>query len=237
MQHITALITCNMSCATCYKGTAQQIPTVICHKQVQVHTDRYPQSSVTNRYRYTPADTHSHLSQTGDRYTPADTHSHLSQTGTGTHRQIPTVICHKQVTGTHRQIPTVICHKQVQVHTGRYPQSSVTNRYRYRYTPADIHCHLSQTGDRYTPADTHSHLSQRDDRYSSAIKFGRVEITFILALFYWLKQLIDEGWEETRVPEENPNDQLRTTHQVSLAVWPDDCRAIAAVTQSHRGRR
>ena len=41
-------------------------------------------------------------------------------------------------------------------------------------------------------------------RGSSAIKFYRVEIAFILALFYWLKPLTDEGGEETGVPRENP---------------------------------
>ena len=45
------------------------------------------------------------------------------------------------------------------------------------------------------------HLVRRD---SSAIKFDRVEITFILALFYWLKLLTDEGREETGAPGENP---------------------------------
>ena len=38
------------------------------------------------------------------------------------------------------------------------------------------------------------HLVRRD---SSAIKFDRVEIAFILPLFYWLKPLTDEGGEET----------------------------------------
>ena len=41
------------------------------------------------------------------------------------------------------------------------------------------------------------HLVLRD---SSAIKFDRVEIAFIAALFYWLKPLTDEGGEETGVP-------------------------------------
>ena len=45
------------------------------------------------------------------------------------------------------------------------------------------------------------HLVRRD---SSAVKFDRVEIAFILALFYWLKPLTDEGGEETGVPGENP---------------------------------
>ena len=41
-----------------------------------------------------------------------------------------------------------------------------------------------------------SHLERRD---SSAIKFDRVEMAFISALFYWLKRLTDEGGGE-----ENP---------------------------------
>ena len=45
------------------------------------------------------------------------------------------------------------------------------------------------------------HLVRRD---RSAIKFERVEIAFILALFYWLESITDEGGEETGVPEENP---------------------------------
>ena len=39
---------------------------------------------------------------------------------------------------------------------------------------------------------------------SSAIKFDRVEISHILALFYWLKPLTGEGGEETRALTENP---------------------------------
>ena len=54
------------------------------------------------------------------------------------------------------------------------------------------------------------HLVRRD---SSAIKFDRVEIAFILALFYWLKPLTDEGGEETRVPGENsPMTSLKKCH-------------------------
>ena len=45
------------------------------------------------------------------------------------------------------------------------------------------------------------HVVRRD---SSAIKFDRVEIAFILALFYWLKPLTDEGGEESGMPRENP---------------------------------
>ena len=39
---------------------------------------------------------------------------------------------------------------------------------------------------------------------SSATKFDSTYIRFILALFYWLKPLTDEGEEETGVPRENP---------------------------------
>ena len=46
------------------------------------------------------------------------------------------------------------------------------------------------------------HVSRGRD--SSATKFDRVEITFISAVFYWLKPLTDEGGEETGVPGENP---------------------------------
>ena len=45
------------------------------------------------------------------------------------------------------------------------------------------------------------HLEQRD---SSAVKFDRIEIEFILAFFWWLKPLNDEGGEEIGVPGENP---------------------------------
>ena len=41
-------------------------------------------------------------------------------------------------------------------------------------------------------------------RDSSAIKLNRVEIAFILALFYWLKPLTDVGGDETGAPGENP---------------------------------
>ena len=41
-------------------------------------------------------------------------------------------------------------------------------------------------------------------RDSSAIKFDRIEIAFISALFYWTRPLTDEGGEETAVPGENP---------------------------------
>ena len=39
---------------------------------------------------------------------------------------------------------------------------------------------------------------------SLAIQFDRVESAFILALFHWLKPLIDEGGEDIGVPGENP---------------------------------
>ena len=45
------------------------------------------------------------------------------------------------------------------------------------------------------------HWVRRD---SSVIKFDRLEIAFISALFYWLKPLTDEGGEETGAPGENP---------------------------------
>ena len=44
------------------------------------------------------------------------------------------------------------------------------------------------------------HAARRD---SLVIKFDRVEIASILALFYWLKPLADERGEETGVPGEN----------------------------------
>ena len=43
--------------------------------------------------------------------------------------------------------------------------------------------------------------------YSSAIKFDRVEITFTLALFYWLKPLTDEGCQTST---HNPQLQYHT---------------------------
>ena len=45
------------------------------------------------------------------------------------------------------------------------------------------------------------HLVRRD---SSAIKFDRVEIAFIWALFFWLNHCTNEGGEETGEPGENP---------------------------------
>ena len=54
------------------------------------------------------------------------------------------------------------------------------------------------------------HLVRRD---SSAVKSDRVEIAFILALFYWLKPLNNEGGEETRVPGEKPNNELQKMPQ------------------------
>ena len=45
------------------------------------------------------------------------------------------------------------------------------------------------------------HVVQKD---SSAVKCDRAEITFTLALFYWLRLLTNEGGEETIVPGENP---------------------------------
>ena len=48
-------------------------------------------------------------------------------------------------------------------------------------------------------------LVQRD---SPATKSDRVEITFILAILYWLKPLTDEGGEETLAPRKNLDDEL-----------------------------
>ena len=47
------------------------------------------------------------------------------------------------------------------------------------------------------------HVVRRD---SSAIKFDSGEITFVLALFFFLflKRLTDEGEEETEIPGEIP---------------------------------
>ena len=45
------------------------------------------------------------------------------------------------------------------------------------------------------------HVVRRD---SSAIKLDRVDIAFILDLFYWLRPLTDEGGKETGEPRENP---------------------------------
>ena len=41
-------------------------------------------------------------------------------------------------------------------------------------------------------------------RDTQQFKFDRAKIAFILPLFYWLKQLTNEGREETGVPGENP---------------------------------
>ena len=40
------------------------------------------------------------------------------------------------------------------------------------------------------------HVLRRD---SSAIKFDRVEIAFILAMFHWLKPQTDKGWQQARL--------------------------------------
>ena len=41
-------------------------------------------------------------------------------------------------------------------------------------------------------------------RESSATKFDRIEMLSISTLFHWLKTLTHEGWEETGIPGENP---------------------------------
>ena len=66
------------------------------------------------------------------------------------------------------------------------------------YNHVQITCNTSSA---YHMQPAVCHLVWRD---SSAIKFDRVEIAFILALFYWLEPLTNEGGEETGVPGENP---------------------------------
>ena len=57
------------------------------------------------------------------------------------------------------------------------------------------------------------HVVRRD---RSATTFGRAEIAFSLALFYWLKRLTDEGGEETGVPGENPRRRHSETYDLPL---------------------
>ena len=49
------------------------------------------------------------------------------------------------------------------------------------------------------------HMVWRD---SSAKKFDKVEIAYILASFYWLKQLTNEGGEEPENQKKTPDDKL-----------------------------
>ena len=70
------------------------------------------------------------------------------------------------------------------------------------------------------------HVVRRD---RSPVQSDRVEIAFILALFYWLKPSTDEGREETGVPGENPRrrasdsfsacDRLPTVYILTLRLW------------------
>ena len=50
------------------------------------------------------------------------------------------------------------------------------------------------------------HMVGRDNL---GIKFDRVYITFILALFYWLKSLPMKEWREPEYPEKTPDDELQ----------------------------
>ena len=70
------------------------------------------------------------------------------------------------------------------------------------------------------------HLVRRD---SSATKFDRVEIAFILALFYWLKPLTNEGGEKTRAPGENPwrRASENATHQSPKTQAPTETRTCS----------
>ena len=42
-----------------------------------------------------------------------------------------------------------------------------------------------------------------------AIKFDRVEIAFVLALFYWLNQLLMKEGIKPEYPEKTPGDELQ----------------------------
>ena len=61
----------------------------------------------------------------------------------------------------------------------------------------------SDTSSAYHVQHAVRHLVRRD---RSAMKLNRVEIVFVLDLFfsYWMKPLTDEGVEETGLPGENP---------------------------------
>ena len=50
------------------------------------------------------------------------------------------------------------------------------------------------------------HMVQRD---SSTITFHNAEISFNLALCYWLKPLTHEGWRKPQYPEKTPDDKLQ----------------------------
>ena len=56
-----------------------------------------------------------------------------------------------------------------------------------------------------------SHMVRKD---RSTINFDRVEIAFILTLFYWLTPLTNEGGEETGIPGENPWTSFRKCHKL-----------------------
>ena len=56
------------------------------------------------------------------------------------------------------------------------------------------------------------HMVPRD---SSAIKFGRIKITFTLALYYWLNhQPIKDGWKP-EYPEKTPDDELQSIQRIA----------------------
>ena len=65
-------------------------------------------------------------------------------------------------------------------------------------------------------------------RGSSAIQFDRVEVAFILALFYWLNPLTNEGEEENGVPrEKNPMTSFDTFSVHFYFFWSINWSAIA----------
>ena len=82
-----------------------------------------------------------------------------------------------------------------------------------RHNCVKITCNTSSA---YHVQNVVCHLVRRD---SSAIKFDRVEITFILALLYSLKPLTNEGGEETGAPGENPTTNVSELSSKYQEAW------------------
>ena len=61
--------------------------------------------------------------------------------------------------------------------------------------------------------------------------FERVEITFVLALFHWLKPCTDEGGEETGVPGANPRRRAleNATYQKPESYIPNRHHSVEAL--------
>ena len=70
------------------------------------------------------------------------------------------------------------------------------------------------------------HVVQRDN---STIKVDRVETTFFLALFHWLKQLTSVGGQETGVPGEKPNDELQKMPYTETRIFKPQSRLELAL--------